>query len=335
LRRVLVRLPNWLGDALMARPFLHSLRSGAAGASVVAVGPAPLLELLAPDAVWDEAFAWPLPAGAMTALRSPKPETAFVLPPSFSSAWFAFRTGAARRLGFAHEGRSPLLTDALRRPPRGDLHLAEEFLALGERAGLARGGAPGALAVAEGWRAEAVRLLGEAGPARPYAVLAPGAAYGPAKRWSAERFADAGRRLAARGWRVLLCGGAGERGTCDEVAARCGAESLAGRTSLTAMAALCAGADAVVSNDSGLAHLAGAVGAPTIAVFGSTSSAWTAPLGRGVVVAQRPPVCSPCFARTCAIGYRCLEAVSVDDVLSAVDRARAFAQSPAGGGGAA
>ena len=90
----------------------------------------------------------------------------------------------------------------------------------------------------------------------------------------------------------------------------------------------------MISNASGLG------GAPTVVVFGSTSSAWTAPLGERVVVVQRPPVCSPCFARTCAIGYLCLEAVSVDDVLAAVERARAAfpvpasAPAPAKAGGA-
>jgi heptosyltransferase-2 len=322
MQRVLVRLPNWLGDALMARPALRALRAGLPGASIAAVGPATLLDLLAPDAAWDEAHAWPLAHGVMAALRSPRPAAALVLPPSFSSAWFVFRTGAAIRVGFAHEGRSPLLTRALRRPARGDLHLSREYASLAAELGAREMSRVPVLAVSGAGRDEARRLLG--GPAAPYAVLAPGAAYGPAKRWSPERFAGLGRRLAARGWRLFACGGAGERGACEAVAAACGAVSLAGETSLAAMAALCAKAEAVVSNDSGMAHLAGAVGAPTVAVFGSTSSAWTAPLGPRTEVAQRPPVCSPCFARTCRIGYRCLEAVSVEDAIAALDRARAL-----------
>lgn len=330
MRRVLVRLPNWLGDALMARPLLHALRASLPGASVAAVGPAALLELLAGDRTWDEAHAWPLVPGALAALRSPRPDAAIVLPPSFSSAWFAFRTGARERAGFAHEGRSPLLTRAVRRPARGDLHLSREYLRLAEVLGATAAPGPPPLAVTDEGRARARDLLGRAGEG-PYAVLAPGAAYGPAKRWPAERFAETGRRLAARGWRLFACGAASERAACDEVARGCGAESLAGRTSLAAMSAVCAGAAVVVSNDSGLAHLAGAVGAPTVTVFGSTSSAWTAPLGPRVAVAQRPPVCSPCFARTCRIGYGCLEAVSVNDVLAAMDRAR----SGAGGGAVA
>lgn len=321
MRRVLVRLPNWLGDALMARPLLHAVRASWPDASITAVGPAALLELLAPDRAWDEAHPWPLAPGTLAALRARRADLALVLPPSFSSAWFAFRTGARERAGFAHEGRSLLLTRALRRGARGDLHLSREFLALGEAAGASAQGEPPALAVTDEGRTAARELAGTRSE-RAYAVLAPGAAYGPAKRWPAGRFAEVGRRLAARGWGLLACGAASERAACDELSAACGAESLAGRTSLGAMAAICAGASAVVSNDSGLAHLAGAVGAPTVTVFGSTSSAWTAPLGPRVAVAQRPPVCAPCFARTCRIGYRCLEAVGVDDVLAALDRVR-------------
>ena len=82
---------------------------------------------------------------------------------------------------------------------------------------------------------------------------------------------------------------------------------------------MCARAAVVVSNDSGMAHLAGAAGAPTVAIFGSTSSAWTAPLGAHVRVVQHPPVCAPCFRRTCAIGYGCLAAVSVREVCAAID----------------
>lgn len=321
MRRVLVRLPNWLGDALMARPLLHALRAGLPGTAIAAVGPPALLELLAGDGAWDEAHAWPLATGAMAALRADRADAAIVLPPSFSSAWFAFRTGAAVRVGFAHEGRSPLLTRALRRPARGDLHLSREYLRLAEAVGVTAAAAAPPLAVTDAARAQARELLGGVAEGA-YAVLAPGAAYGPAKRWPAARFAETGRSLAARGWRLLACGAAAERAACAEVAQACGAVSLAGRTSLAAMAAVCAGAAVVVSNDSGLAHLAGAVGAPTVTVFGSTSSAWTAPLGPRVAVAQRAPACAPCFARTCRIGYRCLEAVTVNDVLAAVARAR-------------
>jgi len=159
------------------------------------------------------------------------------------------------------------------------------------------------------------------GAAGTYAVLGPGAAYGPAKRWDAERFTVVGRALVARGLAVLVCGAASERADCESVAAGIGAGAfaLAGATDLATQAAVCAGAAIAVCNDSGLAHLSAATGAPTLAVFGSTSSAWTAPLGPRVRVLQHAPVCAPCFQRTCRIGYRCLDAVTAAEVLAACE----------------
>lgn len=315
--RLLVRLPNWLGDALMARPLVHALRTAHARATITAVGPPVLLDLLAADAAWDRAEPLPLTSEAWSRLRSTRAEVAVICPPSFSSAWMALRLGVPRRVGFRSDGRAWLLTDALPRAPRGDVHLASEYAMLGERVGARP--AP--------WRslpvpAERARFAPAGGT---WVVLGPGAIYGPAKRWPAEAFAEVGRRLARAGHAVLVCGAAADADVCSAVARGIGvaATSLAGRTSLVEQAALCAGASAVVCNDSGLAHLAGAVGAPTVTVFGSTSSAWTAPLGPRVRVVQHPPVCAPCFRRTCAIGYACLNAVGVDEVVDACTRAAA------------
>ena len=311
---VLIRLPNWLGDALMARPLLHALRARFAAARLLATGPAPLLALLERERLWDVSAAWPSPAAFAR-----DADLALILPPSFSSAWHAWRSGAVRRIGFAADARSWLLSDAWRRPPRGDLHLSEEYRALGAPLGL-EPVAPPALAPTGAERDAARALLERTGgvPAR-WAVLAPGAVYGPAKRWPAGRFAALADRLAAGGTTSLVCGGAEDRDTTRAVIERMrvtgsGARVLAGETTLPVQLALCAGAAATISNDSGLAHLAGATGAPTVVVFGSTSSAWTAPLGPRTRVVQHAPVCAPCFQRRCRIGYRCLEAVEVEEV---------------------
>jgi len=226
----------------------------------------------------------------------------------------AWRTGAARRVGYAHEGRSPLLSQALRRPARGDQHLADEYLALG-RAGCGVASPPPlpalrlpAAAAAAGRERRA--QLGLAG--RAFAVIGPGARYGPAKRWPAERFAAVAQRLSDHGLAVVACGTRDEAEACEKVARAVGggAQSVAGVTTLPELAGLCAEARVAVCNDSGLAHLCGALGVPTVAVFGSTSSAWTAPLGPVVRIVQRAPVCSPCFRPDCRIGFICLAAVT-------------------------
>ena len=300
----------------MARPALHALRAAHPRAEITACGPGALLELLAPEGLWQRFEALPCAPGLGGRLRAARFDAALVLPPSFSSAWLAFRCGARLRVGFAHEGRSWLLTRAMRRPERGNLHLSREYLQLAAALESPEIPLP-VLGVSAGAEREAAAMLARAGLGdRPSVILGPGAAYGPAKRWSAERFAALGRQLAARGLAVLVCGAASERDICEDVSAAIGdeARSLAGATSLPVQAALCARARFTVSNDSGLAHLSAATGAPTVAVFGSTSSAWTAPLGPRVRVVQRAPVCSPCFARDCAIGYGCLAAVEVDMV---------------------
>lgn len=334
--RILVRLPNWLGDALLARPLLHALRAGAPGAELIGIAPAPLLGLVAWDGTLDVAHAWERDGRARAALvhtlRATPPDAALVLPPSFSSAWFAWRTGARTRVGYASEGRSPLLTHALARAARGDHHLSDEYLELGRPLGADVGPDAGVRAVpvprlvpppeAVAAAAETLVRLGLAPGAR-YAVLGPGAIYGPAKRWPAERYAGLARAIVERGMRVLVCGTRAESGVCAEVAARAGegAHDLAGATGLEALAGIVAGARVAVCNDSGLAHLCAAVGTPTVAIFGSTSSAWTAPRGERVTIVQQPPVCSPCFARTCRIGYGCLTAIGVERVARACDAA--------------
>jgi len=327
-------LPNWLGDVLLARPVLNALARAHGAANLRAAAPAALLELVAEDGAFQSSDAWPARGAereaARARVRAWGPAAALVLPPSFSSALDALRCGARVRVGFAGEGRSPLLTRALRRPARGARHLSEEYLDLG--AVLAGGPLPAndagvpPLPVPATWRERARALLHERGlDGAPLALLGPGAIYGPAKRWEAPRFAELGARLARRGHAVAVCGTAAESEVCAavaaEVAARAGAPakvaSLAGATTLADQAGLCACAALAVCNDSGLAHLAAAVGAHTVVVFGSTSSAWTAPLGARVRIVQHAPVCSPCFQRRCRIGTPCLQAVTVNEVEAA------------------
>lgn len=322
LERILLRLPNWLGDLLMARPAVQALAAAHPGVALRAITARGLVDL----ARWEPALAavepWPADgagrAAQARALRAWRPQVAVVFPPSFSSAFWAWRAGAPVRLGYAHEGRAPLLTAAFVRGPRGDHHLADEYLELVEPLG-AKSAPAMPLDPPADVRAAAAARLRALGVAGPWAVLGPGALYGPAKRWPAERFAAVGRALAARGITPLACGSAAERDVCEAVAAAIGPEAraLAGALDLLEQAAVCAGARVALCNDSGLAHLAAATGAPTVAVFGSTSSAWTAPLGPRVRVLQHAPFCSPCFQRTCVIGYRCLDAVGTDEAIAA------------------
>lgn len=310
----------------MARPLLWSIRAAWPQARLLGVGPAGPCAPLAGEGAIDELAAIARdPASrraAGAAARAFAPEVALVLPNSFSSAWLAWRSGARERVGFAGEGRSWLLTQAPRRAARGDRHQSDEFLDLGGLLGVREAGTPRLEPSADG-RTEAVTVLAGAGlPAgAPYAIMGPRSAYGPAREWFPGRFAAAARALAERGLRVLVCGTSAERDACDRVVAESGgaAVSVAGRTSLPALLALAAGSRLALCNDSGLAHLAAAAGAPTIQVYGSAASGWTAARGPHVRIVHEAPVCSPCWQRTCSIGTRCLEAVTVSLVMRHAD----------------
>jgi heptosyltransferase-2 len=324
--RILIRLPNWLGDVLLARPLLHAVRATWPDAAVMGVAPAPFLDLLAEERCLDAREPWAREGGARGTLlervRAWRPTAALVLPGSFSSAWFAFRAAIPVRVGFRGDGRSWLLTRALPRRARGALHLSLEFLELGREIG-ARSAATPVLEVGTRARTAARALLDRLGieASAPYALLGPRSAWGPAREWPAERFAAVGRALADRGRAVLVCGTAAERESCERVAAAVGARAraIAGDTDLPVLAALAARSSVTVCNDSGLAHLAAAVGAPTIQIYGSASSAWTHALGARVRILHRAPVCSPCYQRTCRIGYACLTAIEAAEVVRACE----------------
>jgi heptosyltransferase-2 len=327
---------NWLGDAIMALPLLGEL--AAARHLTLSVLSRPYAaRVFRGIAGVDE---WVVCGGGRLArihrqaraLRALGVGATVTLPPSFSSALPAWLAGVEVRVGYGGDGRDRLLTDALPMPPRGSEHLSQSYLRLGRRAlahlGRATPADAGAarLDVGERDRREAARLLDALGmgPARDYAVVVPGAAYGPAKSWPPERFREAAREL-ARELPVILLGGPGERRLCREIAdAGGGVFDGAGRTSLGGFFALVEGARVLVANDSGAPHVAGALGVPTVVLFGSTSPQWTRPLGESVTVIRHPVHCAPCFRKTCPTQLECFAGIGVGEVVAAARRAAAM-----------
>ncbi|QJA06234.1 lipopolysaccharide heptosyltransferase II [Thermosulfurimonas marina] len=313
----LVRLPNWLGDAVMATPVLAAL--GQEG-PVWLVGRSflrPLFEAFPGVAGFEE-----LREGRGGLLRTARTlrgrgfTRGLLLPNSFSAALLFFLAGVPERIGYAADGRRFLLTRAVPRP-RQKLHQRDYYLGL-----LSALGRPVAekelwVQVPEEARRRAEGLL--SGVSGPLAVLAPGAAYGPAKRWPLERFGQLAAELLRRGFSVVFVGGEGERapvqGLLSEIP---GARNLCGLTDLATVAAVLQRAAVFVSNDSGLMHLAAALRRPQVALFGSTDPEATGPLNPRARVIFRGLSCSPCLARTCPEGhYRCLGEISVAEVLEA------------------
>ncbi|MFW5856798.1 MAG: lipopolysaccharide heptosyltransferase II [Planctomycetota bacterium] len=331
LRAVLVRAPNWLGDCVMALPALAALRR-ALPAARLAVEARPGVAGLfhwTPDV--DEVIVCPAGGGLGNlaarwrhagALRARSFDAGLLLPNSLSSAVLLWRAGAPRRIGTDRNGRGAFLTEALRLPDTvQDAHQAAWYLWLAERLGADATLTDPVLAPP----ADYVEAAGDRAAwtgGRPYAVLAPGSAYGPAKEWPADLYAALAAHLrAAHGLAVLVTGGAGDAQTTAAVARDGGAVDLAGATTLDGFLSLLAGARCFVGNDSGAAHCAAAFGLPTVVIFGSTEPGRTRPLGPRVRTLTGEAPCAPCLRRTCAnreAPRACLRSVTVDRVAEAL-----------------
>jgi heptosyltransferase-2 len=324
IRRALVRLPNWLGDTVMALPTLRALRAALPGAELWCLGPW-VSDILEHEPGIARRLVPPSSARARLAqagrLRQATFDLAVILPNSFETAFAAWLTKARWRLGYAGDGRDRLLTHALR-PDDGSVHQVVAYQRLLGPLGVdAHAGVP-TLAVDPARRAEARRLLDEAGVAgdAPRVGLQLGAAFGPAKLWPPERVAALASRLETRGIRTVLLGSPAASELADRVqAAAAGSlRSLVGRDRPALLPALLSELDAFVGADSGPAHVAAAVGVPTVTLFGPTDPRATAPLGPGQQTLWRPPPCAPCFRPDCPIDHRCLRGIEVAEVEAAV-----------------
>ncbi len=326
--RILVKAVNWLGDAVMTLPALKGLR---------ALFPSARISVLTKDSLADLYRGAPFVdetilegdrglKGMMRLTRRIKEgafDTAILFPASFRSALLIYLSGVPERVGFAKEGRSPLLTKALRRDT--DLlrrHRVEYFLRLLEPFGsVPRPTAPRIDPTFEdrAWAAKTLdgRLAGHG----PLVAMHPGATYGNAKRWYPDRYAAVGSRLSKeRGARIAVIGGKAEADLAAEVArgiAPGPATSFAGETSLLQLAALLERASVLVTNDTGPMHLAAAVGTPIVAVFGPTDPVTTRPYGDRHTVVRHPVECSPCLLRECPIDHRCMTLIRSDEVYDA------------------
>jgi heptosyltransferase-2 len=310
--RILVVAPNWIGDALMAQPLLARLREKRARIDVLA--PEWVAPVARRMAEVDEVITAPFRHGPLQLaerwklgrkLKERGYDEAIVLPNSWKAALPPFFAGIPVRSGYVGEARYGLLNRLYRNPDR---RMREHYARLaGEEAA---GALPEPCLQVDAARATATRAR-FALPAR-YAVLCPGAEYGPAKRWP--YFHELARRLDLPA--VLL----GSKN--DEPAAR-GVQGshLVGKTTLDEAIDVIAGAEFVVSNDSGLMHVAAALGRPLVALFGSSSPEKTPPQSGRARVLWLKPECSPCFQRECPLGhFRCMREMSVETVLAEVAR---------------
>ncbi len=362
MERILIYAPNWLGDAVMALPAIADVRRAFPRASMTVAARPPVAPLFSLVRDVDETIVLRRDRPAEYAASERRQggfDLALVLPNSFHAALLARRAGARERWGYRGDWRRALLTRSAPRPH--GVHQVVFYQKLVAAFGIANGASIPSIELKPATLASGEQRLREAAwdGTAPLVGIAPGAAYGGAKRWPPEQFAAFIRRVAFDGFRTVIFGSAADEATGREIEQQAGAGSvinLIGRTSLPELAGAFGHCRVVVSNDSGAMHLAAAVGAPLIALFGPTREKETAPPGalvlsdgiplpgesamageaptarpapngqRPAPSAQRPaPIvlvhhvwCRPCMLRECPLDHGCMRGISSERAYQAV-----------------
>lgn len=327
MKKILIRGPNWVGDAVMAIPAMKALREHFHDTEITLLVRPWVAGLFKAASFVDRIWSEPKPAtlgdwiGIARKIRAAGFDLGVLLPNSFESALMMFLAGVPQRIGYATDARSWMLTSSPK-PILGARHQIHYYLDLVKmlRAEVIQPSIE--ISATEEERSEARRLLEQSGIAlgTPFLVLNPGAAYGSAKRWHTDRFALVADTLSRElQLAVVLIGSEAERGIAEQVAARITASRAItnGKTSLETLIGVLAESSLMITNDSGPMHIAAALGVPTVAVFGSTDEKVTGPLGAHTRIVKRDVECSPCLLRDCPIDHRCMTGVTVDDVCSA------------------
>lgn len=328
--RILVVGPSWVGDMVMAQSLLMTLKVRHPGCRIGVVAPAwsrPILERMAEV---DEVacletghgeFGWRARRVLARRLRG-RFDRAIVLPRSWKSALVPFLAGIPRRTGFTGEQRYGLLNDRRRLDKAVLDQTVKRFVALGLPAAEAESGSfaiPRPRLAVDADNLGALRsTLGLS--SRPAIGMMPGAEYGPAKQWPLAYFRELAGRLTAEGFEVRVLGGAKDEAAGETISAgQTQVHNLCGRTRLADAVDLLADCRQVITNDSGLMHVAAAVGTRIQAIYGSSSPRYTPPLTDNAEIHYLGLSCSPCFARTCPLGHtHCLVQLSPARLLGAV-----------------
>jgi heptosyltransferase-2 len=338
--RLVVIAPNWLGDAVMALPAIADIRRHFADAQLTIAARPSVAPLFSMVQGVDKVITLPGGGGLRAllgsrddarALQAGGFEIAILLPNSFAIAWIAKIAAVPERWGYATDRRGRMLTRPIAKP-EGTTHQSAYYQALTTALGITPGPPFAEVRpVAERVRELALDLGLDTD--EPFVVFAPGAAYGRAKQWLPERFAQLAELIInERGWSVIMVGSRADRSTCAEISTRLPATGsrlnrlidLSGKTDLPVLAGLMSRARAVVSNDSGAMHLAGAVGAKVVAIFGATNERRTSPL-RSSPQAPEPAIithevfCRPCMLRECPIDHRCMSGISARAVYAGLE----------------
>lgn len=334
-RRLLVRAPNWIGDAVMCEPALRGLRTLFPSAEIALLAKPLVAELfiayrgLDRVLVYDDKRSHAGLAGKWALanmLRRHQFDLAVLLQNAFEAAFLTWLAGIPRRYGYATDGRTFFLTDPVAVPDRAALtHQVSYYWDLLKPLGAAgEPPAPALVVSSDEERALEARLTSAGiGPSDIVIGINPGSTYGSAKRWLPERFAEVAQKLVGRLRQeegrqvaVMVLGAKGEESLGREIAARIDARSslLSGATTIRELMAATKRCRLLLTNDTGPMHIAAAFGVPVVAIFGPTDWRTTAPCGQEQAIVREPVDCAPCLLRECPIDHRCMTRVSVERV---------------------
>lgn len=319
---ILVIGPSWVGDMVMAQSLFAALKQRYPDVNIDVLAPEWTRPLLARMPGIREAISMPVTHGVFgwkqrrqigMSLRHKKYAQSIVLPNSWKSALIPWFAKIPIRTGWLGEMRYGLLNDPRKLNKQALPLMVQRFVALAypaSQAHLAPEYFPPKM-IAEPVSSELAPVKSN----QKRLVLCPGAEFGPAKQWPANHYAELGEQLTQQGWQVLIMGSKADIAVAEEIVEgitdKHNVLNLCGKTQLGEAIDLIATADQVVSNDSGLMHIAAALNKPLIAIYGPTSPAFTPPLSDNAQLVQIPIECSPCFQRTCPLGHhKCMQDIS-------------------------
>ncbi|CRX38781.1 lipopolysaccharide heptosyltransferase II [Estrella lausannensis] len=331
-RNIIIRMPNWIGDLVMATPLLSDLRNRFPKAELTVMCQSNLSPLLRQDTDVDQVLSFTKKqkwvhsdsADISRSLKLGGFDVGILTTNSFSSAWWFFRGNVRRRIGFGGNFRSLLLTDKVSEPVNKEIeHQVVTYKRLLAPLGIGISETKPRLHLDPeevGAAKERLRKWGVVLGKTPLIGINPGAAYGSAKCWLPERFRDVTQKLMEDpDCFVLYFGDSSTSKLVNDICSGMPQRviNLAGKTTLAELVATLSLCSVLLTNDSGPMHMAAALNIPLVALFGSTNPVKTGPFGIGQVI-HKQVSCSPCYRRVCPIDFRCMTSIGVNEVYEAV-----------------